>query len=120
MESQKKKSNIQSKPVEFLSNTLNVIKQFPEKIIQDIGYKINLLQLGEILTDFKPMPTIGDGVSEIRFWHSSGTYRVIYAVKFKDFVYILHAFKKSSKKTKQADIDLARKRYKKLLNNTLL
>jgi phage-related protein len=28
-------------------------------------------------SDFKPMPSIGSGVQEIRLWDETGTYRVI-------------------------------------------
>ena len=41
------------------------------------------------------------------------TYRAIYTVRFSEAVYILHAFKKKSKrgvKTPQSDIDLIRRR----------
>lgn len=49
--------------------------------------------------DFKYMPTIGQGVVEIRLKDSQGIYRVIYTAKFAKTVYVLHAFVKKTQKT---------------------
>lgn len=62
--------------------------------------------------DFKYMPTIGQGVVEIRLKDSQGIYRVIYTAKFAKTVYVLHAFVKKTQKTSQADIELAKARLK--------
>ena len=53
---------------------------------------------------------IGHGASEIRI-HVLGEWRVIYVAKFRDAVYVLHAFQKKTRRTSQHDIDLARRRY---------
>jgi hypothetical protein len=42
----------------------------------------------------------------------AGAFRVVYVAKFDEAVYVLPAFQKKSRKTSQADIDLATKRYK--------
>ena len=44
-----------------------------------------------------------------------GAYRVIYTAKIADAVYVLHAFQKKSQKTAPADLELAKKRYNKLI-----
>ncbi len=62
--------------------------------------------------DCKPMPTIGPGAAEIRIRDASGAFRVVYVARFKDAVYVLHAFQKKSQKTSREDIALARQRYK--------
>ncbi len=61
------------------------------------------------------MPSIGQGVEEIRIWDESGTYRVIYTARLKDAVYVLHAFQKKTQATSQRDIDLAKKRFEELM-----
>jgi len=48
---------------------------------------------------------------EIRV-HENGEFRVIYVAKFEEAVYVLHCF---HKKTRRHDIELARKRYKEIL-----
>jgi len=52
-------------------------------------------------------------VLEIVAPHDGDTYRAVYTVKFKDAVYVLHAFQKKSTKgiaTPQREIDLIRRR----------
>jgi phage-related protein len=66
------------------------------------------------------MNTIGQGVREIRIWDELGTFRVIYVAKFADTVYVLHCFQKKASKTSKADIDLAEKRYRDLLQELRL
>jgi phage-related protein len=62
------------------------------------------------------MPTIGLGVNEIRV-RVGGAYRVIYVAKFVEAVYVLHAFEKKSRKTAQMDIELARRRFRSLIQD---
>ena len=66
--------------------------------------------------DWKPMPTIGTGVREIRI-QSEGAYRVIYVAKFEEAIYVLHAFEKEAQKTAKRDIELARSRFRELVRN---
>ncbi len=66
------------------------------------------------------MPSIGLGVSEIRVREDSGAFRVIYVAKFSEAIYVLHAFQKKRQKTPKAEIELARKRYRAMLNERKL
>ena len=54
------------------------------------------VQRGKQPVDFKPMPSIGKGVEEIRLWDETGTFRVIYTARFANAVYVLHAFQKEN------------------------
>ena len=60
------------------------------------------------------MPSVGLGVNEIRI-REGGAFRVIYVAKFPEAVYVLHAFEKKAKKTPKPDVDLARKRFRALI-----
>ncbi len=71
------------------------------------------VQMGVDPLDCKSMVSIGKGVKEIRI-HTDGEFRIIYVAKFKEAVYVLHAFQKKSQKTSGKDIGLARKRLKQL------
>ena len=62
-------------------------------------------------TDWKPMPSVGLGVNEIRI-HTRVEYRVMYVAKFEEAIYVLHAFEKRSRQTRDADLALARERFK--------
>lgn len=61
------------------------------------------------------MPSVGNGVREIRVWVEAGTFRVIYLAKLEDAVYVLHCFQKKTQKTATSDIELARNRYRELI-----
>ena len=73
------------------------------------------VQHGKEPTDWKPMPSIGEGVKEIRVQDEAGAFRVIYLAKMPDAVYVLHCFQKKTRQTSLADIKLARKRFKDLM-----
>jgi phage-related protein len=61
------------------------------------------------------MPTVGPGVQEIRIREDTGAFRVMYVAKFAHAVFVLHCFEKETQKTRQADLDLAAKRYNELV-----
>jgi phage-related protein len=75
-----------------------------------VGYQLDKVQRGHQPDDFKPMPSVGKGVEEIRIWEDAGTYRVIYTARMADAVYVLHAFQKRTQATSKRDVDIARQR----------
>src|SRR5690606_29926923 len=103
------------KPVEFLGNSLDDLRAFPLSARREAGHQIDQVQNGLDPDDWKPMSTVGQGVREIRIRDSSGAFRVIYITKLADTVYVIHCFQKKTEKTTKADIDLASKRYRNLL-----
>lgn len=64
------------------------------------------------------MASIGVGVREIRVRDSSGAYRVIYVAKFASTIHVLHCFQKKTQATPKADLDLAIKRYRDILQES--
>jgi phage-related protein len=103
------------KPLRFLGDSLKRLREFPDDAKHDAGYQIEQVQRGQRPADFKPMPSIGKGVEEIRVWDDSGTYRVIYTARVADAVYVLHAFQKKTQATSKHDIDLAKERFAQLM-----
>ena len=99
------------KALKFLGDSLKRLREFPEDARHDAGYQLDKVQRGEQPVDFKPMPSIGKGVEELRVWDDSGTYRVIYAARLADAVYVLHAFQKKTQATSRSDAELAKKRF---------
>ncbi|MFZ0742802.1 MAG: type II toxin-antitoxin system RelE/ParE family toxin [Terracidiphilus sp.] len=77
------------------------------------------MQIGESPGDCKQIPSIGRGVEEIRIWDQSGTYRVIYTARLKDYVYDLHAFQKKTRTTSKRDIEIARQRFNDLMRGAV-
>lgn len=82
---------------------------------REAGYQIAQVQHSGEPDDGKPMPTIGQGVREIRIRDASGAFRVIYVAKFADAVYVLHCFQKQTQQTSKKNLDVAAKRYRDLL-----
>lgn len=98
------------KPIVFLGDSLDKLRDFPDPVRREAGFQLDRVQHGLQPYDFKPMPTVGKGVEEIRVRDARGAYRVIYFARLKDAVYVLHAFKKKSQRTTKADIDTAKSR----------
>jgi len=105
------------KPICFLGDSLKCLRAFPEEARQDAGYQLDLVQQGSQPDDFKPMPTIGKGVEEIRVRDDTSAWRVIYTARFADALYVLHAFQKKTQSTSRHDIDIARERFSQLMRD---
>lgn len=103
------------KAITFLGNSLECLREFPEEARQDAGYQLDRVQRGRQPSDFKPMPSVGKGVEELRVWDDSGTYRVIYLARLQEAVYVLHAFQKKTQTTSKQDIEVAKGRYAELM-----
>ncbi|GJE49769.1 hypothetical protein GOFOIKOB_2809 [Methylobacterium tardum] len=99
------------KGVVFRGSALDDLRAFPQEARRAAGYQIDRVQSGRDPDDWKPMPSIGPGVREIRIRDPGGAFRVIYVAKFSDAVFILHCFRKTTQKTASADIGVAKHRY---------
>ena len=97
------------KPLVWVGSSLDDMRAFPPNAKRLSGYQLRRVQSGLMPSDWKPMKTIGPGVSEIRI-HTGLEHRVCYVARFPEAVYVLHAFEKRTRQTPQADIDLARRR----------
>ena len=98
----------------FIDAARDEVPAFPDDVRREAGYQIFRLQNGEEPTDWKPMPSVGQGVREIRI-HEAGEFRIIYVAKFEEAIYVLHGFQKKSQRTPKSNIELARKRYRALI-----
>ena len=99
----------------FHGDSLKCLRDFPEEARYDAGYQIDKVQRGGQADDFKPMPSIGRGVEEIRVRDESGTYRVICTARLADAVFVLHVFQKKTRTTARSDIDIAKARFAELM-----
>lgn len=100
------------KPARFHGDALERIREFPAEIQSDMGHQIELVQSGRDPDDWKPMPTVGKGVREIRVRDETGAYRAIYLATLPDAVHVYHAFKKKTQKTSKHDLEIAERRYR--------
>jgi phage-related protein len=99
------------KGVVFRGSALDDLRAFPRDARRAAGHQIDRVQSGLDPDDWKPMPTIGSGVREIRIREPDGAFRVIYVAKFPGAVVVLHCFRKTTQKTALADIATAKRRY---------
>jgi phage-related protein len=102
------------KPVTFHGDSLDRLRDFPEDARREAGHELYQVQQGGDPTSWKPMPTIGVGVREIRIRDASAAYRVIYIASLPDAIHVLHAFQKRSQRTGQRDLDVAAARLRQL------
>jgi phage-related protein len=102
------------KPVVWLGDSLEKLREFPEDVKDDIGTALMWAQSGGRHRDAKPLTGFGGAsVLEIIEDHDGDTYRAVYTVRFKERVYVLHCFQKKSKKGSQTpknDVKLVKMR----------
>ena len=97
------------KAVSWVGSARRDVRAFAKDAKKRAGYELYRVQQGLDPTDWKPMPSVGPGVREIRI-HTDGEHRVVYVARFDEAIYVLHAFEKKTRKTRRADIDVAGKR----------
>lgn len=103
------------KPIVWLGDSRATIRAFPEGVRQIAGFQLWRIQRGLEPNDWKPMPSVGSGVQEIRI-HGDVEHRVLYVAKFVEAVYVLHAFEKRTRRTPKEDLSLAQQRFRSLIN----
>lgn len=82
----------------WIGSSYEDLKVFPPPVQNAMGYALFFAQTGRKHLRTKVLSGMGNaGVIEIRENDSSGTYRVIYAIETKEYVFVLHAFQKKSK-----------------------
>jgi phage-related protein len=98
------------KPIAFLGGSLDDLRGFPPDARRQAGHQLDRVQRELDPDDWRPMPSIGAGVREIRVRERAGSFRVIYVATFAEVVYVLHAFQKKTRQTAKRDLDLAASR----------
>ncbi len=82
--------------------------------MREAGYQLDRVQHGLMPHDWKPMPSVGQGVYAIRVWDESDTFRVIYLARLVEAIYVLHCLHKKTQQTQKREIDIAAQRYRDL------
>jgi phage-related protein len=100
------------KPIDWRGSALVDVRAFPDDAKKVAGFQLRKVQQGANPDEFKPMPEIGSGVNEIIIDTADGWFRVMYVAKLEEAVYVLHSFQKKTNKTSQSDKDIAKRRYK--------
>ena len=103
-----------TKPVLWLGTSREDVRSFPAEARLDAGYQLWLVQQGLPPGDWRPMTSVGPGVAEIRI-RTRQEHRIFYVATFEEAIYVLHAFEKKTRKTSDADLNLARRRLREFL-----
>ena len=106
-----------SRPISWLKAARRDFEEFPEEVQSDIFDALTVAAEGALPNKAKPFRGIEGGVFEIALRHRGDAFRAIYAVKIDMDIWVIHAFQKKSKsgiKTPQAEVELIRKRLKRL------
>jgi phage-related protein len=103
------------KPLHFCGDAHDILATFPEEARRGVGFSLYRVQIGREPGDWKPMPTVGVGVREIRVRDEAGAFRVLYVAKFVEAVYVLHCFQKTTRATSLLDRNIAAARYRSVI-----
>ena len=102
------------KPVRWVGTSREDLRSFPVEARRNIGNALYFAQKGDKHPSAKPLRGFGGaGTLEIVEDSRGDSYRAVYTVRLAGIVYVLHAFKKKSKrgiKTPKQEIDLIKRR----------
>lgn len=90
----------------------DVLSGFPEGVRQNLGFELWQLQRGERPSDYRPLPSIGPGVFELRDQDERSWYRAIYLSRVNNVIHVLHCFEKKSRAMPRRDFEKAKQRLK--------
>ena len=102
------------KPVRWVGTSLRDLRTLPRAVRIDIGHALFTAQESKTDPSAKPVKGFGGAsVLEIVASHHGNAWRAVYTVRFRDAIYVLHAFQKKSTKgiaTPTREINLIRQR----------
>lgn len=82
-----------------------VLSSFPDDVKATLGFSLRQIQNGRRpACDARAMPSVGDGVWELKESDQRSWYRVIHLSVINNVVHVLHCFEKDSRKTDRRDI----------------
>lgn len=107
--------NSKSKPLQWVGTSKKDIRSFPTEVKEVFGFDLHNIELGlaPISTAKALKGNDVKGVLELKKRFDNNTYRLVYIVKLKQSIYILHCFQKKSStgiKTPQKDMNIVKAR----------
>jgi len=103
------------RPLLWVASSKRDYRDFPPLVQGTLGFELFLAQTGQHPPSAKPLKGLGSGTVELIEDFDGDTYRAVYTARFHEAVYVLHAFKKKSKrgiKTPKTDLELIKSRLK--------
>jgi phage-related protein len=102
------------KPVRWIGSSKDDLSAFPDDVKRRVGRALWDAQIGLKAPFAKALKGFGSaGVLEVVDDFDGDTYRAVYTAQFEKAIYVLHAFKKKSRKgiaTPRSEIDLVKRR----------
>lgn len=82
----------------FIASSRDDLSAMSDEVKKTFGFAIRAAQRGGKHPDARPLKGFGGaGVLEVIEDYDRSTYRAVYTVKFREAVYVLHAFQKKSR-----------------------
>ena len=106
-----------TRPISWFKAAEKDFLKFPNAVQREGLTALTIAAEGTKADNAKPLKGLGAGVLEVVLKHRSDTFRVVYAVKIGNDIWVIHAFQKKSKRgiaTPKSEIDLVRSRLKQL------
>jgi phage-related protein len=106
-----------TRPISWIRAALKEFEAFPEGARATCLAALTIAAEGGMADIAKPMHGLGSGVFEIALAFRGDAFRMVYAVKLADEIWVVHAFQKRSTQgigTPKREIDLVRDRRKRL------
>ncbi|MEP7242405.1 MAG: type II toxin-antitoxin system RelE/ParE family toxin [Gammaproteobacteria bacterium] len=106
-----------TRPVSWIRAARKDFERFPHEARLRCRLALTVAAEGGKADIAKPLNALGPGVFEIALPHRGDAFRVVYAVRLGEEIWVVHAFQKKSKrgiKTPGHEIDLVRRRLKQL------
>lgn len=104
------------RPLLWVGSSKKELLELPVPVRRFFGHALDFAQRGEQHGAAKVLKGFGGaGVLEVVEDDADGTYRAVYAVRFREAVFVLHVFQKKSKRgiaTPQVDMEVIRQRLK--------
>jgi phage-related protein len=86
------------------------LKTFPAAARSNLSFELWQLEQHLQPQNSKPMPSIGQGVFELKDGDDKTWYRLVYLTEIDNVIYVLHCFEKPGRKTPRNDLKIAKKR----------
>jgi phage-related protein len=107
----------ETRPVSWIKGARKDFTSFPVAAQLEMARALTVVAEGGKPDLAKPMTGLGSGVWELALRHRGDAFRVVYAVRLGEDIWVIHAFQKKSKSgvaTPKAEIDVVRERLKRL------
>jgi len=85
------------RPVVWMGSSRGDLAAMSKPVRGSFGIRLQELQRGKAVHDSKALPQLGAGVMELRESYNKNAYRLMYVLKLKKAIYVLHVFMKKSK-----------------------